>query len=662
MPNLAVLQASPSSESEMLESASDFGSPLPPDLEQSELAAMLPPELSAPETPPETPPSSEADDTEGEERKKEEEGQDNLDTTYGALVKKSLPAIANEAARPLAALVLVALVGSAPCLGDRRDGGCDDDGAMLAAYGAVTATVSFASALCNFLLTVTTAQVAKDLGEERWAVVGARVRVAAGVSFAVGVACAALLFCATGPLFSGMSLTPEVIQLATPFMRWRLATVPLLFLLTSAGGVLSGYKRFFASAAVSFGVALTEVVTAYIALYINESGLVGLGIAGFISAGAGLVLAATVVVALPPDGAPSGAIVVVPFRSYCTGDKTEYADLHDEDKNDEESPQPEQGISTEDICCNYLRDSKDQMVRSLALHTSVYAMAVGAAQLGTAPLAAHQIVMALWMLSSYVCDGFGVVGTSLGSSLYAGGHSISNLSIKLIVLGSSCGALCGVALFAFSDSVIGCFTSQRSVVRQLRTVWWILCIMQPTNGAVFVLDGLLAALQAFKFAAKAMVGSVALLFFPALLIGSALAGDSDDGTGGRGLVVLWAAKCVLNLARFLSAGWYVQGHRDPSQLASEEVGRHSVVHRQAAEEDSAVRKQFEQQKGGRTVNTSSLSPAVEPILRERDRNREMKMRAKRLHEEELAAHAELDSEHAELAKQIEHLSPVKGSV
>jgi Na+-driven multidrug efflux pump len=614
---------------------------------------------------PETPPLSEAEEEQEEQEEEEkEERQDDRDMSYGALVKKSVPAIANEASRPLAALVLVALVGSAPCLGDGQEGGCEDDGAMLAAYAAVTATVSFASALCNFMLTVTTAQVGKDIGQKRWSVVGARVRIAAGVSFAVGIVCAALLFCATESLFAGMGLTTEVIELATPFMYWRLATVPLVFLLTSAGGVLSGYKRFFASAAVSFAVALTEVMTAYIALYINESGLVGLGAAGFIAAGAGFVLAATVAGALPPDEAPTGAIVIVPVRSWCSGGMTEYADLNDEDRHYEGSSQAEQGISTKDILHHYLRDSKDQMIRSLALHTSVYAMAVGAAQLGTAPLAAHQIVMSLWMLSSYVCDGFGVVGTSLGSDMYGAGHSIGNLSVKLIILGSSCGALCGMVLFIFSDSVIGCFTSHRNVVRQLDAVWWMLCIMQPTNGAVFVLDGLLAALQAFKFAAKAMVGSVALLFFPALLIGNFLAGDEDDdGTIGRGLAVLWAAKCVLNLARFLSAGWYVQRKHDPTELASEEIGRHSsVVSGQEAGEDPTVWEHSEQGEGGGAVNTSSSSPAVEPIIREMDHNRERKMHAKRLHEEELATYAELDSEHAELAKQIAHLSPVRGSV
>jgi hypothetical protein len=42
-----------------------------------------------------------------------------------------------------------------------------------------------------------------------------------------------------------------------------------------------------------------------------------------------------------------------------------------------------------------------------------------AGRLGTASLAAHQVVAQLWMLTAYVADGIGVAGTVLGSRLTA---------------------------------------------------------------------------------------------------------------------------------------------------------------------------------------------------------------------------------------------------
>lgn len=55
--------------------------------------------------------------------------------------------------------------------------------------------------------------------------------------------------------------------------------------------------------------------------------------------------------------------------------------------------------------------------------TFFIALAV-ASRLGTAALAAHQIVAQLWLLTSYVVDGFAVAGTVLGSRLASQGkHS-----------------------------------------------------------------------------------------------------------------------------------------------------------------------------------------------------------------------------------------------
>lgn len=48
--------------------------------------------------------------------------------------------------------------------------------------------------------------------------------------------------------------------------------------------------------------------------------------------------------------------------------------------------------------------------------TFFIALAV-ASRLGTSALAAHQIVAQLWLLTSYVTDGFAVAGTVLGSRL-----------------------------------------------------------------------------------------------------------------------------------------------------------------------------------------------------------------------------------------------------
>ena len=56
------------------------------------------------------------------------------------------------------------------------------------------------------------------------------------------------------------------------------------------------------------------------------------------------------------------------------------------------------------------------MVPVVVQATFFIALAV-ASRMGTAALAAHQIAAQLWLLTSYVTDGFAVAGTVLGSRL-----------------------------------------------------------------------------------------------------------------------------------------------------------------------------------------------------------------------------------------------------
>ena len=67
------------------------------------------------------------------------------------------------------------------------------------------------------------------------------------------------------------------------------------------------------------------------------------------------------------------------------------------------------------------------MVPVVVQATFFIALAV-ASRMGTAALAAHQIIAQLWLLTSYVTDGFAVAGTVLGSRLSHGQLDLTNSS------------------------------------------------------------------------------------------------------------------------------------------------------------------------------------------------------------------------------------------
>ena len=118
------------------------------------------------------------------------------------LFKLSLFSIINESCFPIALFVELALIASALT----KDG--------LAAYAAISATLTFAFNIFNFLVTVTMAQVSKAVGEKHWPKVGTKLRIAVSTGLVVGCLCAISLYYLSDSIFQFMGLSSEVKNLA----------------------------------------------------------------------------------------------------------------------------------------------------------------------------------------------------------------------------------------------------------------------------------------------------------------------------------------------------------------------------------------------------------------------------------------------------------------
>ena len=100
------------------------------------------------------------------------------------------------------------------------------------------------------------------------------------------------------------------------------------------------------------------------------------------------------------------------------------------------------------------------------------------------------------------------------------------------------------------------FTSDPAVLEQCALLWPVLALMQPLNGAVFALDGILIGASDGRYIAGSMV--VAFVVFAVTLVGVV---EADLGIRG-----VWAALTMLILVRlcamggrFLQRGWLVTG-------------------------------------------------------------------------------------------------------
>jgi hypothetical protein len=222
--------------------------------------------------------------------------------------------------------------------------------------------------------------------------------------------------------------------------------------------------------------------------------------------------------------------------------------------------------------------------RSFLLQGTFFgAMVVASRELGPAGLAAHNVVCQLWMLSSYVVDGFATAGTVCGARLVGeaagknaadenenenenessaslptsadGSHSVlfsetrevlprlRSVCYRVLAFGLVAGA-CFLALFFLTEAkLVALFTSDEQVAAFLRerSAWRILALAQPLNALVFVYDGLLYAFQDFAYARELMSTGVGYVFLPSLIYVT-LARDTS-------LADVWRCKVALNAWR-----------------------------------------------------------------------------------------------------------------
>ena len=127
---------------------------------------------------------------------------------------------------------------------------------------------------------------------------------------------------------------------------------------------------------------------------------------------------------------------------------------------------------------------------------------------------------------------------------------------RMLGWGLVLGVLVGVAVIAFRTLLPSVFTDDPAVEALAAFVLLWVALMQPVNGVVFVLDGLLIGAGDQRFLAVAMVGALAVFAPVALAVGWL---DLGLGWVWFAFGVLMTARLVALLARWRSNRWVVLG-------------------------------------------------------------------------------------------------------
>jgi putative MATE family efflux protein len=197
-------------------------------------------------------------------------------------------------------------------------------------------------------------------------------------------------------------------------------------------------------------------------------------------------------------------------------------------------------------------------IRTAALMASFALAGAVITRFGDASIAAHQIAFQLWIFLALVLDAVAIAGQVLvGRALGAGETERAfEASSRMIWLAVYAGAVFAGALLLVEPVLPRAFTGDDLVLEQAAAIWLLFALMQPLNGAVFALDGILIGASDGPYLAWSMVASFAVC---ALLSLAALAFDWGIVGVWAALVALILVRLALMLRRFRGRRWLVTG-------------------------------------------------------------------------------------------------------
>jgi putative MATE family efflux protein len=417
------------------------------------------------------------------------------------IVRLALPALGALAAEPLYLLADTAMVGH---LGTEE----------LAALAIAATLLTGAFTLFNFLTYGTTARVARLHGAGEEVEAGRLAAQALWLSTGIGVCLTAFLAGLAVPLVDLMGAEGHTSELAVLYLRIGSLGLPFALIALAGQGWLRG---------------VSDLRTPLVIVVVANAANVALNLLFIYGFGWGLAGSAwaTVVAQLGMGAAFVRALLAAPADSR----RPSLARMRP-----------------------LARIGGEIFVRTAALYGSFLVASAVVARMGDDSLGAHQIAFQLFVFLALVLDAIAIagqviVGRSLGGGDADGAYDAAR---RMIGWSVAVGALFALVLLALIDVLPRAFTSDPAVIDRAQEIWPLFALMQPANGAVFALDGILIGAGDTRFLMWGMLAASLLVFVPIALL--SLAFD-------WGIVGVWVGLVGLIATRLGTCGWRFAGRR-----------------------------------------------------------------------------------------------------
>ena len=424
------------------------------------------------------------------------------------IVRLAIPALGALVAEPLYVLADTAVVGH---IGSEP----------LAGLAVASSILLIIFSLFIFLAYGTTASVARLIGagDERTAAHQA----VQGMWLAalVGVVVSLVVLAFSSPLVGLLGATGAVREQALIYLRISLAGVPAMLLVLAGTGYLRGLQDTRTPLVVAVVSATFNLVLEWVLIFGLDFGI-GASALSTVAAQWG-----------------SGAVYVVWVARAVRAHRVRLG--------------PHPGTLREISVVG-----RDLFVRTAALRGSFVVATAVATRIGTVDVAAHQIAFEIWNFTALTLDAIAIAGQSIVGRLLGASQigEARRAGQRMLQWGLVWGLAMGALVLILRNALPGIF-SEDLLVRDLTAYLLVfVAVMQPINGVVFVLDGLLIGAGDVRFLAWAMVFAAAIFIPCALLV---LVFDGGVGWLWVSLLLLMVVRAVTLSTRWVSDGWAIPG-------------------------------------------------------------------------------------------------------
>lgn len=194
-----------------------------------------------------------------------------------------------------------------------------------------------------------------------------------------------------------------------------------------------------------------------------------------------------------------------------------------------------------------LKMSFDLIIRSLSLNLALFLAFRYATLLGDSQVAAHTLLIQIWLFSAFLLDGYSTAGSAIAGKLFGAKEldKLNRLVVDLvkIVFAIGCGL---VFIYSLGYSFLGTLlTDSAKVLSVFEQVFWLVIISQPLNSIAFLFDGIYKGLAETVVLRNVFIEAALLGFVPSLLLFHYL---------GWGLQGIWFSFIVWICFRILGLG------------------------------------------------------------------------------------------------------------